>query len=144
MKNMAVLLAAVLLLLPAVVIADSSDDTLEFYLSKSDLVVLGTIVKDPFVIFSEEGVPNYICDFKVRDVLKGNAKLKGQTIKVNIKRFEMDEKDKHPLIKKDSECILFLKMRDGVPSWETADFWFGIQYPSPTMAKSLKRLAKEE
>lgn len=126
--------------------ADSSDDTLKFYLSKSDFVVRGTIANHPEAIFDEIGVPNYYCEFKIADVLKGDAKLKDKTLKLNIMRFEMDKKDRHPLIKKDAECIVFLKKqtKGTVPHWFTADFWFGIQHPSPWMAKSLKRLAKEK
>ncbi len=122
-----------------------ADDTLKYYLSKSDLAVHGIIVSEPLAAFREAGVPNYICDFKVSDVLKGDASLKGKTIRVHIIRFEMDEKDRHPLLKKDGECILFLKgASPDVPSWVTADFWFGVQYPSPCMASSLKRLAAEK
>lgn len=128
MKKVICVLA--MMLLPLFVAADTSDDTLEFYLDKSDLVVLGTIASEVGADFSELGVPNYICEFKVSDVLKGDKDLKGQTIKVNIKCFEMDKKDKHPLIKKGSECILFLKEPKGEFSlYVTADFWFGIQYP---------------
>ncbi len=126
--------------------ADDSDDTLRLYLSKTDLVVLGTIVSEPIGEYDESGVPNYICEFKVSDVCKGDAELKGKTIRVNIKRFEMDKKDHHPLIKKDAECILFLKKEGSgtIPQWVTTDFWFGIQHPIPWMVKSLKRLAKEK
>ena len=97
-------------------------------------------------LLGEAGVPNYICVFDFSDVGKGDAKLKGKTIRVNIKRFEMDKKDHHPLIAKDAECILFLKMEGAgaSPHWVTADFWFGIQHPSPWMVKSLKRLGGQE
>jgi hypothetical protein len=58
-------------------------------------------------------------------------------------RFEFDETDKHPLIKKGGECILFLKdFPAAKPSLKTADFWFGVQYPSALMGRSLKRLSK--
>lgn len=124
---------------------DSGDHTLKAFLSKSDLVVTGAITSEPIGINHELGVPNYISEFRVKDVLKGDGSLKDQSIKVNIQRFEMDPKDKHPLIKKDGECILFLKnAAPNTPSWVTADFWFGVQYPSPWMARSLKRLAAEE
>ena len=89
--------------------ADEGDDTLKFCLSKSDLAVLGVIVSEPTAISDEAGVFNHICDYKVSDVLKGDASLKGKTIRVNIVRFELDKKDRHPLLKKDGECILFLK-----------------------------------
>jgi len=129
----------------SIVKADDSDDTLKFYLSKSDLVVLGEIITEPMGIIKELGVPNYICEFEISDVLKGNSELKGQIIKINIMRFEMEEKDRHPLIQKNSELILFLKSTGSdVPSWATVDFWFGVQYPSPWMAKSLKRLNSEK
>jgi len=140
------ILITTLVLLSNVSHADDSDDTLRIFLSKSDLVVLGTIVTEPTGITSELGVLNYICQFKVSDVCKGNVELKGETIRANIKRFEMGKKDHHPLIKKDAECILFLKKEvEGTnPQWVTADFWFGIQHPIPWMAKSLKRLAKDK
>lgn len=141
------LTAAVALVLTAVVcLADDSDETLVRWLSRSDLVVLGMIVTEPTGITSELGVPNYICEFKVSDVCKGDMDLKGKIIRGNIKRFEMKKEDHHPLIKRDSECILFLKMEGNgtVPQWVTADFWFGIQQPIPWMVRSLKRLAKQE
>jgi hypothetical protein len=145
MKTLAIV-ALSFVLAQSVCHADNSDDTLRFYLSKTDLVVLGTIMSEPMGIFHEDGVPNYICQFKVSDVCTGDAKLKGKTIKVNIKRFEMNKKDHHPLIKKDAECILFLKQESDttIPQWATTDFWFGVQHPFPWLVKSLKRLAKQE
>lgn len=141
MKATGIVIAA-LFVVAGVCQADSGDDTLQLFLSKSDLVVLGTIVTEPEVIFSEKGVPNHLCEFKVAEVCKGDAGLKGKTIRINIQRFESDKKDRHPLIKKDGECILFLKKEapGTVPSWVTADFWFGVQHPFTSMVKSLKRL----
>ena len=125
-------------------IADDSDDTLKLYLSKSDLVVSGRIVSEPIGMIEEAGVPYYFCDFKVQEIAKGDGTLKNQVIKVDIKRFEIDAKDKHPLIKKDGEYILFLKSSaPNTPSWVTTDFWFGVQYSSPWMIRSLRRLATE-
>lgn len=145
MKTIATIVVAVVLA-TGVCHADDSDDTLRLYLSKSDLAVLGTIVSEPVGHLFEAGVPNYICEFRVSDVCQGDSKLEGKTIRVNIKRFEMDKKDHHPLIEKDAECILFLK-KEGTgttPQWVTTDFWFGIQHPMPWMARSIKRLAKEK
>jgi hypothetical protein len=138
--------AVALVLAASVCVADDGDDTLKRWLSRSDLAVVGTIVSEPVGIISERGVPNYICEFKVSDVCKGNAKIKDETINVNIMRFEIDEKDKHPLIEKGAESILFLKKgpKDSTPSRTTSDFWFGIQHPMPWMVNSLKRLAKQE
>ena len=143
MKTLALVALVCLVLLPLRAFADSSDDTLQFYLSKSDVVLQGTIVNHPAGVIDEVGVPNFYCEFKVSDVLKGDAKLKATTVRVNIVRFEMKKKDHHPLIKKDAECILFLKRsKNNVPRLQTADFWFGVQHPLPWLAKSLKRLVK--
>ena len=130
------------LMLQTIAKADDSDDTLKFYLSKSDLVVLGNIISTLGAITSESGVLNYNCKFKVADVIKGDNSLKGKIIEVCILRFEIHKKDHHPLIKKDAVCILFLKKasQGTVPAWITSDYWFSVQYPSPWMVRSLKRL----
>ena len=133
-----------LLLLGATAVADDGDDTLRGWLAKSELVVAGTITNEPIGITHETGVPNYIGDFKVAEVLKGDVTLAGKVIAVNIVRFELDVKDKHPLVKKDGECILFLKnVSPDKPVWQTADCWFSVQQASPLLVRSLKRLDAE-
>jgi len=126
--------------------ADEGDDTLKRWLDKSDLVVAGTITSGPLGASDELGVVNYSCDFKVSDVCKGDTTLAGKTIALSIVRFVIDERDRHPLIKKDGECILFLKTEgtEGTSRLVTSDFWFAVQCPSPWMVKSLKRLAEPE
>jgi hypothetical protein len=121
--------------------AAGDDDTLRFYLSKSQLVVLGTIPSTPFPIVSEAGVLLYSCDFEISEVLKGQTSVKN--LKVGIARFGFADEDRLPYLKKGAKCILFLKDTGtkGKPQWITADFWFGVQHPSPSMARSLKRLA---
>lgn len=129
------------LLLYATVVADSSDDTLSFFLSKSELVVVGKIASAPEGLYSEEGVPNYICDFEISEVLKGQPPRTAR-IDVNIIRFEADDEDKNPLVRQGATCILFLKpVSQDRRAWETVDMWFGIQSYYPWMARSLKRLA---
>jgi len=146
MKKLIFCFLVATLMLQAIAKADDSDDTLKFYLSKSDLIVLGNIISILVAFMSESGVPNYNCKLKVADVIKGDISLKGKIIDVSILRFEIHKKDHHPLIKKDAECILFLKKtsQGTVPAWVTSDFWFGVQYPSPWMVRSLKRLAKKK
>jgi hypothetical protein len=125
--------------------ADDGDETLRGWLAKAELVVAGQIVSEPIGIIHETGVPNYICDFKIADVLKGDSSAVGTTASVNIVRFELAEKDKSPLVKKDAECILFLKnVSPDKPVWRTADAWFGVQQRSPALARSLKKLASEK
>ena len=141
MKNI-VLLSVVLTLATGLCFAD---DTLKSYLGKSELVVIGKITTLSVGEYKAIGVLYSTCEFRIADVLKGDASLKAKTIRVKVKRYELSAEDKHPLLKKDSECILFLKNAGTKenPSWKTADFWFAIQYPSPMMASSLKQLAKE-
>ena len=137
--QLAIVFAAVL---PLCVGADEGDDTLRFMLAKADLVVLGKIVSEPVGIILKPGVPHYVCDFAVEDVLKGDASLTNTTIGVEIIRFEMGKQDHDPLIKKASRCILFFgKRRPEDPTWATVDIWFGVQHPFPWLARSLKRLA---
>jgi len=126
----------------AAALADEGDDTLRFYLAKSKLVVLGEITSMSGADMTELGVLGYMCEFRVEDVLLGDEKLKGAAIKVRIIRFGVGEKDHLPLLEKGQQCILFLKpLEQSSAEWITADFWFGVQYPSPWMARSLKRLA---
>jgi hypothetical protein len=134
-----------ILVLAGPAFADDSDETLQYFLSKSALVVLGEITSQPRGIVTEDGVVNYICDFRIAEVLKGK-KPNADTITINIVRFERVNEDRLPELKKGGKCILFLKnARPGEkPAWRTADFWFGFQAPSPWMAKSLKRLAEQD
>ncbi|MEI6150372.1 MAG: hypothetical protein WCS01_14830 [bacterium] len=125
--------------------ADDSDDTLRFYMKQSDLVVSGTIVSEPAGLVDETGVINWICTFKVMNVLRGR-KPDADTIDVNIVRFEIGTADRPSYLKKDAECILFLKnvSTTDKPSWKTADFWFGIQPRFPMMETSIRRLSEQD
>jgi len=125
--------------------ADDSDDTLRFYMKQSDLIVSGTIISEPEGLVTEAGVVNWICKFKVKDTLHG-TKPKEETIDVNIVRFEIHKKDHPSYLKKNSECILFLKnvSKTEKPSWKSADMWFGIQPYLPMMERSIKRLSEQE
>jgi hypothetical protein len=136
---------ALVFLLCIPVFADDSDDTLRYYLGKSDLDVLGEISSDPEGVLKQAVVVRYNCDFKIKEVLKGKKPGK-ETIPVTIRRFELDKEDELPVYEKGTKCILFLKDVEGgkTPVWHTSDFWFGFQRPSPWMARSLKRLAQEE
>ena len=121
---------------------DAGDDTLRFYLEKSDLVVLGKITNIPIGVTSEIGVFRYVCEVEVAEVLKGDPALVGETVRTTLSRFEMGKADRNPLIAKGAESILFLKKRKkgSIPAYGSADFWFSVQYPSPRMALALKRL----
>lgn len=133
------------LFLTASVFAYGSEGTLRYFLSKSDLVILGEITSEPTRTSEEVGVVYYYCDFQIADVLSA-WKPTEESIHVNIIRFELDESDRIPDLTIGCKCILFLKNVGGIekPEWETSDVWFGFQRPSPSMAETLKRLASDE
>ena len=126
-------------------LGDEGDDTLRFYLSKSDLVVVGTITSEPGGRIFEVVVVHYWCDFAVSDVLKGEDLAKKE-VAVNIVRLEVADKDRLPDVKKGAKCILFLKAmpKGQILRWQSADVWFAFQRYDPLMARSLKRLAAEK
>lgn len=139
------ILMALAALLPLCVMANEDDESLRPLLAKSDLVVLGKFVSEPDGIAKEAGVRHYSGDFSIEDVLKGDASLSNATVMVSMTRYEMTMEDHLPLIKKGSRCILFLKQASDIakPVWVTSDFWLGVQYPLPVLARTLKRLANE-
>jgi hypothetical protein len=119
-----------------------NDGTIRQWLSKSDLVVVGNIVHLPKGALTDQiGDARYFAAVRVLDVCKGDADLKGKTIKTSILRFELKDKDRHPLLKENAKAILFLKKAG--TSWTTADTEFGIQHPEPDLIRSLKRLAEQ-
>src|SRR5438552_2897824 len=67
--------------------ADDDDDTLRFYLSKSQLVVVGEFVSEPFGWVSEVGVIGWSAEFRIGEVLKGERPSK-ETISVGVVRFD--------------------------------------------------------
>lgn len=134
------------LLLTTPMPARCADETLRFYLSKAELVVLGEISSDISSFSEEVGAVHHRCDFQIAEVLRGNWLGESKTIAVDIARFELNDADRLADLKKGYRCILFLNNQGNrkTPRWQTADVWFGVQYPSPSMAKSLRRLARVE
>jgi hypothetical protein len=143
MRELVRILIAALSFAPQV-LADTSDDTLRFFLSKSELVLVGTIAAEPIGEISEAGVVNYACSLVVSETLAGVA-LKEQTISLRVLRFETQPEDRLPYLKKGAKVVVFLKARENAyPVWQTADFWFGVQPYSSKMASSLKTLASRK
>ena len=133
--------------LAAASIASADDDTLRFYLSKSDLVVFGEIASDPTRVSEEVGAVYYFCDFTISEVLKSNQPLAiADPIHVNIIRFERAAGERDPELKKGGVCVLFLKnLGSGEqPRWETADVWFGFQRATLSLVDSLRRVVEDE
>jgi hypothetical protein len=125
--------------------AEEGDDTLGFFLSKADLVVSGTINSNSIVVVTTDpGMPDYLFEFQVEDVLKGEAGLQGKLIRVCIRQFEGSRDWKgHPLLKDGAQCILFLRSvkLPSPPVWREADPWFSVQPANRSMSQSLKRMA---
>lgn len=140
-------------LLPSLVVAGDLEETLRFYLSKSDVVVLGEFTSEPIHKANKFTIHDQ-ADFKIAQIIKwdapGDTKA-GATIKVHIVRAilhadDFEPEDQLPELKKGGKCILFLECHDLklTPSYITADIWFGVQRPSPWMAKSLARIVTEQ
>ena len=146
---LALLVTVVVILLAAFARVDADDETLEFYLAKAEVVLLGEFTSEPIGYSTEGGVVHYQADFQIEQILKGGElgeRHVGGTIKANMVRFEFEPEDKLPELAKGGRCILFMLCNDRqeTPSYLTVDMWFGVQRASPTMAKSLARLAAEE
>lgn len=133
------------LLLTTPLLACGSDATLRFYLAHSEVVVLGEVVSDISSATEEVGSVSYFCDFQIAEVLRGQGPADNK-IAVNIARFELSDADRLPELKRGYRCILFLNNQGTrkTPRWQTADVWFGVQHPSLSLAKSLRRLARVE
>jgi hypothetical protein len=125
--------------------ADAGDDTLKYFLSKADLVVLGEVTRDPVGITSAGSVTDFF-DFKIAQVLKGKGPAEGTTMKVSALYFTFDPEDQPRELRKGGKCILFLKAAPPKvsPAWTTVDPWIGVQPASPFKARNLARLAADE
>ena len=137
--------AFIVVAIAAPAFAGNDDDTLRFYLSKSSLVVSGTIVDNPTAVGSEVGVVRYGFKFKVAKVLKG--KTPDEEIHVYLTHYHMGNVEEPPYLKKDGKAILFLRRaidRKDFKSWASADGWFGIQPFNSAMEAELKAVADEE
>jgi len=141
------------LVLPGLAVAGDPEETLRFYLAKSDVVVVGEFTSEPIHKSNKFGSHDQV-DFKIARLLKwvapGEVRV-GDTIKVHIVRAvlhsdDFEPEDQLPELKKGGKCILFLECHDlkPTPSYITADTWFGVQRPSPWMEKSLARIVTEQ
>jgi hypothetical protein len=124
----------------------SQSELLRLLVSKSELVVTGKFLGIAGPHIGPSGFATYPCEFKIQEVLKQNAKLQAAQIHVNIERVERegDAKDKHPLLKKDSECILFLKKDPNTENWINVEYWFAIQPANPSMTDEIKDFSKQK
>jgi hypothetical protein len=124
--------------------ADDGDDTLEFYLAKSQQVVFGEVTAEPFGFSWEGGVVHYSVNFRIIETIRGEL-VAGKTIQAGIVRFESEDADRLRL-SKGSRCVLFLKRQSpgNIPEWSTVDPWFGCLPENSQLRSALKRLEADE
>lgn len=137
------ILLLLLFLYPSVCLADSGDETLNRWLDSADLVFQCVFENQSITSVHELIVHHHHFDVKVSKVIKGEPNLLGETVPVQIVRFERDENDRNSLLKKGETCILFLKNTapGDHPYWTSSDMWFSVQPSFPSMLNSLSRLA---
>ena len=137
----------VVILAPAILLAEPGDKALQFHMQQSQYVASGTIMSDITVHAGEKGTVTYTFRFQVSEYLHGSLTGgKQQTIKLN--RNESGDGDTPPFMKKGAKCILFLHLVEshrGVGNIaRVVDPWFGVQPYSSAMANRMKELTKQE
>ncbi|MBM4073734.1 MAG: hypothetical protein FJ271_33155 [Planctomycetes bacterium] len=121
--------------------ADRDADTLLFYLSKSEAVVVGKVTDGLQRIGVDfNTIPVNVIGFqvKVTDSIKGNVAAK-QTIMVTVTRAYSIGQSLPP--EQGKKVVLFLKSSGA--SWVSADKWFGMQPYSRTFVEHLKRVKSQ-
>ncbi len=132
-------------------VADTGDDTLRHYLSRSDVVVDATIRSLGGAFYGEVGVANYVVELDVHAYVKGklpdppkDALVPGEPVRprATIVRFELVEADRLPYLKEGARVVLFLKQlgEGNSPRHQTSDMWFGVQPQGPWLVRRLKEL----
>lgn len=117
---------------------DSDDDTLKYYLSKSEAVVVGTVtdgLQRIGVDFTPIPVNSIGFEIKVIDSIQGKVAAK-QTMVLTVTRAFNLGQSLPPV--QGEKVVLFLKASGN--SWVSVDKWFGMQPYSPTLVENLKRV----
>jgi hypothetical protein len=134
------------LMLPGLAVAEDIEETLRYYLAKSDVVVVGEFASEPVEIMANEELRHSQADRTITQIIKWDAPEKtrvGDTLNVHVL---LDAEERLPELKKGGKCMLFLKCRDlkPKPTYITADIWFGVQRPSARLAKALAGVVAEQ
>lgn len=125
--------------------SDEGDDTLAYYLAKSDVVLAGEVSSAPSAVSSEVGVVEYSFKVKVMEVLQGEIRADEQPA-VTIIRFESNASDAPPWLRKGAKAVFFLRNRPdlGRRGYTSADPWFAAQPYNAALAKRIRRIAAAE
>ncbi len=122
--------------------AELDDATLDYYLSRCEMVVVGKVMNDVHGGFVSGMRLHANIEFQVAEAIKGTA-APGSTIEVQVSDF----------LKKDDQLILFLNYQGGaarkgtdlapvwVRIWDTDDSDFGALRASPALVAALKGVA---
>lgn len=143
MKRVVVLLA--LLLVPVSSAMAQGFDTLEYYMSKSDLVASATLASSlsAGLGYSTKAGEFYVfCDFKIEEVLFGTGPKTNLIEVCIVKAATLGRSENWPYLKHNPKCILFLKRKGS--RWWTADPWFGIQPDNIAMAHGVKWVVRQQ
>ncbi len=117
---------------------DSDDDTLRYYLSKSDAVVVAKVAEGLQSIgFDYNPIPVNVNSFHIQviDSIKGNFAVK-ELISVKVTRAYNLCQSLPP--EREEKIVLFLK--GSGDSWFSADKWFAMQPYSLTLVEQLKQI----
>ncbi|CAM2969220.1 hypothetical protein [Rariglobus hedericola] len=121
--------------------ADTDDDTIQFLLKKSMVVVDGTIEASPMGVFNEDGVIDYVIKLTdAKSLVGGTVPLR---ISISASRFYESEKDELPLLKKGQRGIFFLVLKpNNTPVYRASDLWISIQPYSVPLERRILALTK--
>ena len=131
------LAVVIVILCGRMALAQPGDKTLAYYLTNSTLVVAGRIETEPFGTVYRAEWPGFSFTFRVSDVIKGHASM-SNTVDVKLLQHGYPYS---PLLRTNTQCILFLRQAQGVETWHGFDPWFSIQPHNPALIRALKRLA---
>lgn len=123
----------------AVTPADGGIETLKYFVSKSDLVVVATIVDEPLWIDYSAPISGYYartCYFQatIERVLAGDV-AHFEKIAVQAARIQNTSERPFDDLAKGRKFIFFLKQNK--EAWHTADPWFGVCPYTPGLEEAL-------
>jgi hypothetical protein len=129
-------------LLTGTAAADEGDDTLRSYLAHAEVVLDATVEELDGPVHLELGVAHYLPEVRIHAVIKGAVADAKEPLRVEIVRFEMEEGDALPYLKKGARLVLFLRAQKpgNTPALVTADMWSGVQPYGPWLVRRLVAL----
>jgi hypothetical protein len=129
-------------LLSGTAAADEGDGTLRSYLAHAEVVLDATVEELDGPVHHELGVAHYLPEVRIHAVIKGAVADAKEPLRVEIVRFEMEEADALPYLKKGARVVLFLRAQKPghTPALVTADMWSGVQPYGPWLVRRLVAL----